>query len=404
MLSQFCRRLIPLLALVAGVGIRPAHAKDKDDTEPERKHPFAVKFVDEAGTPVAGAIAGVTAYIGSEGRTLPTVDENGWRYWLDAKADTDGISRFPDGGQFEHLCIVARQTDRKLVAIEKIVPARFDPEQSKIVPKVTMHPECRVSGRLTCSELAKKNRAVGWTNVYLNLASSRALGYSSEEQNFHFFVPAGEFALNAYGAYVHGVETTIMVKPGERELTLEAIDLPATRLALLQGTSAPELVDVGGWKNGPPVKLADLKGKCVILDFWGYWCGPCVHRMPDVFKLYDKYHDLGLEIVGIHIDLGNDEKEPIDSADKLDEKLSTIRKNVWKGRDVPYPVALITAKTVPFGPAGLAREARCQVSADYGVTSYPTLILVDRAGNVVDRFEPTLPKDVERLEKLLDVK
>jgi thiol-disulfide isomerase/thioredoxin len=92
---------------------------------------------------------------------------------------------------------------------------------------------------------------------------------------------------------------------------------------------APELVGVTGWKNGPPVKLADFKGKCVILDFWGYWCGPCVHEMPDLFKLYDKYHELGLEVVGIHIDLGEDEKEPVDSADKLDERLSKIRKNIY---------------------------------------------------------------------------
>ena len=89
---------------------------------------------------------------------------------------------------------------------------------------------------------------------------------------------------------------------------MQPIDLPATRLALLVGTPAPELVGVAGWKNGPTAKLADLKGKCVILDFWGYWCGPCVHRMPDLFKLYDKYHDSGLEVIGVHVDLGGDEK------------------------------------------------------------------------------------------------
>jgi thiol-disulfide isomerase/thioredoxin len=408
MTIQLYRCLVLNIALAAIAGTAFAGSDDDDDAEPEKKHPFTVKFVDEAGKPVAGALAGVTAYFGSEGRTLPAVDESGWRYLHDAKTDADGISRFPDGGQLGHLCVVARHTDRKLIAIEKIDPAKFDPEQSKIVPKVTMHPECRISGRLTCSDLAKQNRMVGWTNVYLNLAGNRAFGYSSDEKTFeptfHFFAPAGEFTLEAYGFYAHQVERTIVVKPGQRELTVEAIDLPAKRWALLQGMPAPELAGVAGWKNGSPVKLTDLKGRCVILDFWGYWCGSCVHRMPDLFKLYDKYHDLGLEIVGIHIDLGNDEKEPIDSADKLDEKLSTIRKNVWKGRDVPYPVALIAGKSVPFGPAGLAREARCQVSADYGVTHYPTLFLIDREGKVVDRFEPTRPKDVERLEKLLDVK
>jgi thiol-disulfide isomerase/thioredoxin len=402
MTIQLYRSLTLSIALAAIAGAPLAGGDDDDDGQPEKKHPFSVKLVDEAGNPVAGALAGVTAYFGGEGKTLTAVDENGWRY--DAKADADGIVSFPDGADYDHLCVVARHTSRKLIAIEQIDPVKFDPEKSRTAPTLTMRPECRVSGRLTCTDLAKRNRAVGWTNVYLNLAGGRALGCQSEVQTFHFFVPPGEFTLDAYGTYVHHVETKIKIKPGQRELTLEPIDLPATRLALLEGMPAPELAGVVGWKNGPPVKLAKLKGKCVILDFWGYWCGPCVHRMPDLFKLYDKYHDSGLEIVGVHVDLGEDEKEPVDSAEKLDERLAKVRRNLWNGRDVPYPVALIAAKSVPFGPAGLAREARCQAAADYGVTGYPRLILIDRAGKVVDEFEPTLARDVERLERLLGVK
>jgi thiol-disulfide isomerase/thioredoxin len=397
-----------VLAVSSGFGFRPVFAEDADGDEPEPKHPFAVKLVDAAGSPVQGAIAGVTAYFGSEGRTLPVVDDSGWRYWHGATSDMEGVCHIEDGSQFDHLCLVARHTERQLVAIEKVVPAKFDPKQVKVIPTVTLYPACRVSGRLTSTDLAKRGRDIGWTNVYLNQANNRALGCTSNEkspdQTFHFFVPPGEFTLSAYGTYVHSVETKFVVKSGQRELTLEAIDLPAKRLALLKGTAAPELDGIAGWKNGPPVKLADLKGKCVILDFWGYWCGPCVHGMPDLFRLYDQYHDRGLEIIGVHIDLGEDEKDPIDSTTKLDARLLGIRKNVWKGRDVPYPVALITAKSVPFGPAGLSREARCQIAADYGVTGYPTLVLIDPNGNVVDEFEPTLPGNVERLEKLLGVK
>ncbi len=401
---QLYRYLVLNIALAAIAGTGFAGSDDDDDAESEKKHPFTVKFVDEAGKPVAGALAGVTAYFGDEDSTLPAVDESGWRYWQDAKTGADGISHFPDGGQLDLLCVVARHTGRKLIAIEKIDPAKFDPEQSKTAPTVTMRPECRVSGRLTCSDLAKKNRPAGWTNVYLDRAGSRALGCQSEEETFHFFAPPGAFTLDAYGKYVHHVERKITIKAGQHELTVGSIELPATQLALLQGMPAPELVGVAGWKNGPAVTLADLKGKCVILDFWGYWCGPCVHGMPDLFKLYDKYHDLGLEIVGIHVDLGEDEKEAVDSVEKLDARLVKTRKNIWNGRDVPYPVALVRGKSVPFGPAGLAHKADCQASADYGVTGYPTLVLIDREGNVVDTFQPTRPKDIDRLEKLLEVR
>lgn len=394
-----------LTVALASIGFAALAAGDNDDDgQPEKKYPFTVKFVDEAGEPIAGAQAGVTAYFGSEGKTLPAVDEDGWHYMFDAKANSDGIVSFPDGADSDRLCVVARHPGQKLIAIERIDPLKFDPEKSRIAPTVTMRRECRISGRLRCSDLAKRNRALGWTNVHLNLAGNLALGCTSEEQTFHFFAPAGEFTLDAYGTLAHHVETKITIKPGQRALTLEPIDLPATRLALLEGMPAPELVGVAAWKNGPAVKVADLKGKCVILDFWGYWCGPCVHRMPDLFKLYDKYHDSGLEVVGVHIDLGENEKEPVDSGEKLDERLATIRKNLWNERDVPYPVALIVAKSVPFGPAGLAGEARCQAAADYGVTGYPRLILIDRAGKVVGALEPTLTRDVERLETLLDIK
>jgi thiol-disulfide isomerase/thioredoxin len=403
MKTQLYRWRILLVAVAAIAGAYVARADEAaDDAEPESKHPFMVKFVDETGQPVVGALGGVTAYFGSEGSTLTAVDEAGWRYWQDATSDADGISRFPDGLQFDHLCLISRHTDRKLVAIEKIDPARFDPD--KATSSIVMHPECRISGCLTSTDLATRNRALGWTNVYLNLAGNRALGCTSEKGEFHFFVPPGEFKVNPYGNHVHGMEKSVIVKPGQSELVLEAIDLPATRLALLQGMPAPELAGVVDWKNGSPVKLSDLNGKCVILDFWGYWCGPCVYRMPDLFKIYDKYHGAGLEVIGVHVDLGEDEKEPVDSVDKLDTRLAKIRKNVWNGRDLPYAVALITAKRIPFGPAGLTRDARCQASADYGVTGYPTMILINAAGKVVDRFEPTNDEHVDLLEKLLGVK
>jgi len=49
--------------------------------------------------------------------------------------------------------------------------------------------------------------------------------------------------------------------------------------------------------NGGPLTLASLRGKVVLLDFWGEWCGPCVGSMPYLMKLYDKYRDKGLEII-----------------------------------------------------------------------------------------------------------
>ncbi len=64
---------------------------------------------------------------------------------------------------------------------------------------------------------------------------------------------------------------------------------------------AVELVDPTGFVNTPPFKLADLVGKKVILlDFWTYSCINCIRTLPYLTAWYAKYHDQGLEIVGVH--------------------------------------------------------------------------------------------------------
>ncbi len=54
--------------------------------------------------------------------------------------------------------------------------------------------------------------------------------------------------------------------------------------------------------DGGSLKISDLKGKYVILDFWASWCRPCRAENPKVVKLYQKYKDKGLEILGISLD------------------------------------------------------------------------------------------------------
>jgi thiol-disulfide isomerase/thioredoxin len=64
--------------------------------------------------------------------------------------------------------------------------------------------------------------------------------------------------------------------------------------------SAPEFTGLGKWFNSPAVNLADLRGKVVLVDFWTYGCINCVRTLPHVTRLYEKYKDKGLVVVGIH--------------------------------------------------------------------------------------------------------
>nr|WP_321234140.1 TlpA disulfide reductase family protein [uncultured Psychroserpens sp.] len=65
--------------------------------------------------------------------------------------------------------------------------------------------------------------------------------------------------------------------------------------------------------DGKNLALDDAMGKVTIIDFWAAWCGPCRRENPNVVKVYNKYHDKGLEIIGVSLDGTKRQKDPKDA-------------------------------------------------------------------------------------------
>jgi len=148
--------------------------------------------------------------------------------------------------------------------------------------------------------------------------------------------------------------------------------------AKASAVGAQELGFVKKDMHGATVSLETLKGKYVLLDFWGSWCGPCRASHPHLKALYDKYRDRGLEIVGI------DEEKVADM---------TRRDELWRGAVAKDGLNWIQVLNNGDGDSA-------DVVKLYGVTAFPTKILLDKDGKILGRFVGNLP---DELDKQLDI-
>jgi thiol-disulfide isomerase/thioredoxin len=111
-------------------------------------------------------------------------------------------------------------------------------------------------------------------------------------------------------------------------------------------------------QNNQPVKLADYKGKVVIVNFWATWCGPCKMEIPDFVKLYTEYKDKGLVVLGVSVDDTPEQLQTFMREYKMNYPVVQMRPEVedaW-GPFYGYPTSFIVARdgsicTKHIGPA-----------------------------------------------------
>ena len=102
--------------------------------------------------------------------------------------------------------------------------------------------------------------------------------------------------------------------------------------------------------NGPNLRLAEQRGRVVMVNFWATWCGPCRQEMPQLDRLYQKYKSSGFVLLGVNVD--DDARKAGDVAAKL---------------GITFPVLLDTDKAV---------------SKLYDLSTMPSTVIIDRDGKV----------------------
>ena len=185
---------------------------------------------------------------------------------------------------------------------------------------------------------------------------SLALAYEIEEQ---------EEAINCLTADVKNgvlsdVAAAIQARVDNENARKEAAKLVA------DGCQAPDFTLKDN--NGKMLALSSLKGKYLVLDFWGSWCGWCIKGFPEMKKYYEKYKDR-LEILGI------------DCNDKEDKWLEAVKKNELPWKHV-------------FNPKD------SDLTTKYAVQGFPTKIILDPNGKILKTVVGESPEFYTFLDEL----
>lgn len=143
----------------------------------------------------------------------------------------------------------------------------------------------------------------------------------------------------------------------------------------------PEIVATQ-WIDQAPVKLANLRGQVVLLDFWAPWCGPCRYTFPKLQRWHESYKDKGLVILGLTNYSGD-----------IDGRRAT------PGEELAY---LRTFKKQNRLPYGFVVADSSVNDLNYGVFSIPMSFLIDRRGNVRFIAMGAGEQEIAALGKMID--
>ena len=172
--------------------------------------------------------------------------------------------------------------------------------------------------------------------------------------------------------------TKIPLDEGENEvvtlkltptITAPSNEQPKQLPALAAGTPAPEW-KIAVWTDGKDRKLSDYRGKVVVLDFWGVWCGPCIHAIPAMKQLHSRYKNRDVVFLGVHT-AGTD---------------VAIVKRFLKQQNWDLIVGVDTGDDIATG----------ETVRRFAVQGYPNVFIVDRNGTIAFN-SGDVPKDREAM-------
>jgi thiol-disulfide isomerase/thioredoxin len=362
----------------------PAWAQDKDKAKQAPAEPQQVtqkvqgRVVDEAGQPVAGVDLSRLWYTGRDSKLIP---------YEPVKTAADGAFSLDMTFYYGRPNVLATlDTERKRGGLALIEPKKAgEPITVKLGPLIHFH------GAYECKELGKP---IGWTNTIVFAMPGRVnfSNFQSQKAEFDYWLPPGNYQIQGYGSSdVAQHKREVTLEAGKPDVDLGAIYLAASQIAKLKGKEAPALLSTDARGVSKNVQISDYKGKWVALEFWGYWCGPCVGgALPRMMEIYDDHEDERDKYVVLTVHAPDTK-----TFAELDERVKPVVRDIWAGRMIPFPILL---------------DADSKIQQTFGVSHWPTTLLFDPEGKLVGEVQPdflemklkpvpltaTLPRKLER--------
>lgn len=209
---------------------------------------------------------------------------------------------------------------------------------------------------------------------------SPSLYYYALDQQIKYFIQTGRkpLALDTYAAFLDRALKDFTAPASQKDV-IQRLKRRELHYRMME-EPAPELTGIDTWIGDKQVKLGDLRGKVVLLDFWATWCGPCFEAFPTLIDLDSKYKDSGLVILGVTRYYGTADGFPVDRNNEIE-----LLRKFKAAQKLPYDLPV-------------ASDATTQKA--WGATTLPTAVIIDKKGIVRYIESGTNPT---RLEEIRDV-
>ncbi|MDX1445008.1 TlpA disulfide reductase family protein [Lishizhenia sp.] len=273
-------------------------------------------------------------------------------------------------GNHSHLNIIFRENDsiqvygdgKNILFFSNIIGSPESTDMNDFLRTYEVFKRDKDSATMLMRQFPNQQKAITqqFQQKYLRFTAERSRFTSNHRKSPALIAVINTYAIpNEYKEYeavakdlLEGFPESNVVQSIRQQMAQHKAKYESSQL-LASGKPAPEIAMPDA--NGDTLRLSDLKGNVVLIDFWASWCGPCRRENPNVVKLYEKYHDAGFEVFSVSLDGRKENWLAAIDADNLKWDSHVSELNKWN----------------------------CSARADYGFSGIPFTVLVDKEGNII---------------------